>query len=251
MNKFLSAVFAIVLPVFLSAQDVASLTKEAITAESSLNEEIALDKLKQVLRIEPRNYFALWKSSELCSRIGNRKPTPAQKLDYFKAARIYAQTAIKVNPSGADGYYALSVAMGRLALSEGGKDKIQAVKEIKYNADKALQLNPEHGRAWHVIGKWNFEVSNLNVFEKTAVKLFYGGLPAASLDSSIIAYEKAKELEPAFALNNLELAKAYLRKNEKQKAISLLKEMPNIPAKTEDDRQIQDEGKALLEKIEK
>jgi tetratricopeptide (TPR) repeat protein len=250
MNKFLTVVTAFLFPIFLYAQDVTTLIKEANSFESSLNEEAAFDKLKQVLRIEPRNFFALWKCSELCSRIGNRKPTTAQKQDYFKAGRIYAETAIKVNPSAADGYYALSVAMGRLAMLTGGKDRIKAVKAIKFNADKALQLNPEHGRAWHVIGKWNYEVSNLNAFEKTAVKIFYGGLPSASLDSSIKAYEKSKQLEPAFALNNLELAKAYIRNDERQKAIQLLKEMPSIPPKTEDDAQIQKEGKKLLEKIE-
>jgi tetratricopeptide (TPR) repeat protein len=140
--------------------------------------------------------------------------------------------------------------MGRKALIESGSERINAVKEIKTNADKAVALNPNHGRAWHVLGKWHYEVSNLNGLEKAALKIIYGGLPKSSLSESIKCYEKAKQLEPNFALNSLELAKAYHRNDEDEKAIPLLKQLPNIPAKTEDDARIKAEGKKLLEKLE-
>lgn len=235
---------------YASAQDVNKLVKKADSLESALNEMAAYETFLQVLKIDPRNYHSLWKSSELCSRIGNRQKVKETKLDYFKAGRIFAETAIKVNPNAADGYYALSVAMGRKALIESGNERIKAVKEIKSNADKALAINPNHGRSWHVLGKWHYEVSNLNGLEKAALKIIYGGLPKASLAESIRCYEKAKQLEPAFALNNLELAKAYHRNDEDAKAIELLKALPTIPAKTEDDARIKAEGKKLLEKIE-
>ena len=73
------------------------------------------------------------------------------------------------------------------------------------------------------MGKWNYEVSNLSAFEKAAVKIIYGGLPAASLNNSIMYYEKAKSLAPLFTLNYLELAKAYHKNDDDTKAISLLK----------------------------
>ena len=232
------------------AQDVNKLVKKADSLEAALNEAGAYETFMQVLKIDPRNYHSLWKCSELCSRIGNRQKVKETKLDYFKAGRIYAETAIKVNPKAADGYYALSVAMGRKALIESGNERINAVKEIKTNADKALAINPNHGRSWHVLGKWNYEVSNLNGLEKAALKILYGGLPKASLTESIRCYEKAKQLEPVFALNNLELAKAYHRNDEDEKAIALLKNLPTIPARTEDDARIRKEGAELLKKIE-
>jgi hypothetical protein len=240
----------IILSVTLPAQDVKTLIKKADSLESALKESQAYETFKLVLKLEPRNYYSLWKCSELCSRIGNRQKTKELKVDYFKAGRIYAETAVKVNPNAADGYYALSVAMGRKALIESGNERIKAVKEIKSNADKAISINPNHGRAWHVLGKWHYEVSNLNGLEKAALKIFYGGLPKASLKESIRCYEKAKQLEPIFALNNLELAKAYYRNDNDLKAIELLKQLPKLPAKTEDDARIKEEGKQLLKKIE-
>ena len=139
--------------------------------------------------------------------------------------------------------------MGRLALAGPTKEKIAAVKAIKENAERALQLNPGHGRAWHVLGKWHYEVSGLNVMERTAVKVFYGGFPPASTQQSIRAYEKAHSLEPAFALNHLELAKAYLRNNQDEKARTLLQQLASLPTRTGDDNRVKAEGRDLLRSL--
>ena len=228
------------------AQTEQQLITQADKYEAALNENAAFETFKQALKVNSRNHYALWKLSELCSRIGNRQATTKQKQQFFVAGKAYAESAIKVNPSGADGYYAMSVAIGRMALASSGKEKINAVKEIRSNAEKALKLNPQHGRAWHVIGKWHYEVSDLNMFEKAGVKLMYGGLPPASIQQAIQAYEKAKIYEPNFALNFLELAKAYKRNGQKDKAINLLKTLPSVPPKTIDDARIKKEGAGLL-----
>jgi tetratricopeptide (TPR) repeat protein len=225
------------------------LIQQAESQEMALQEDKALETLKKVIKMSPRNYLALWKASELCSRVGNRQPTVKMKQELFLTGKSYAESAIKINPAGADGYYALSVAMGRLALSGSGKEKINAVKEIRSNAEKAIKINPQHGRAWHVIGKWHYEVSNLNIFEKAGVKLIYGGLPPASLQESIAAYEKARMYETNFALNYLELAKAYKRSGKEKKAIELLKILPSVPNKTADDTRIKKEGLRLLKDL--
>jgi FimV-like protein len=250
MKKLYVLIIMLLLGKLLFSQDVTILIWKADSLEHALNEIGAYETFKQVLKKDGRNYYALWKCSELCSRIGHRQTSNSQRDDFYQAGKIYAEAAIKVNPAGADGYYVLSLAMGRMAQTASGDERIKAVKEIKANAEKAIQLNPGNGRAWHVLGKWNYEVSNLNIFERSAVKLFYGGLPKASLQEAIRCYEKARSLEPAFALNNLELAKAYVRDGQPQKAIQLLKELPFIPTKTEDDAAIREEGKTLLAKLE-
>ena len=232
-----------------SAQSEQQLVQQADRYEAGLNEVQAFETFKKVIQVNPNNYYALWKLSELCSRIGNRQATAKQKQDYFIAGKKYAEQAIKINPKGADGYYALAVAMGRFALTKSGSEKINAVKEIRFNAEKAIKINPSHGRAWHVVGKWHYEVSNLNMFEKAGVKIIYGGLPSASIQESIRAYEKAKELEPHFALNFLELAKAYKRNDQDAKAIQVLRALPSIPNKTVDDPRIKREGAALLKEL--
>lgn len=245
-------VFSLMSMTAVIAQDVPVplMVKLADSLERTQHEEAAFNKFREVLKKDPRNFYSLWKCSELCSRIGFRQPKKEKKTDYYEAARLYANMAIKVDPAQADGYYALALAMGRMAQTKSGNEKIKAVKDIRANAEKAVQINPAHARAWHVVGKWHYEVSDLNFMEKAGLKLIYGGLPPASLKEAIAAYEKARQLEPNFALNNLELAKAYHRDDEDAKAIALLKQIPGMPTRTEDDERIRAEARKLLAKLE-
>jgi tetratricopeptide (TPR) repeat protein len=230
------------------AQDVTALIKEAERLESIPNEMAAFNKFKEVLKAQPANLHALTKCSELCSRIGKRQPTKAAMNDYYTGAKIYAETALKLSPTSSDANCVMAIAMGRVALSKSGKEKIAAAKEIKRYAELAIKYKANNFKAWHVLGKWHYEVSNLSGLERAAAKVFFGGVPAASLKECINAYEKARALDPAFVLNYLELAKAYKRNDEKAKAISLLQTMLTLANKTEDDVLCKTEGSELLKK---
>lgn len=234
----------------LQAQDFNELVKEADRLEAIPNEKAALHNFKEALKLQPLNLYTLTKCSELCSRIGNREKDHKSRDSYYHAAMTYAQIAIKYHPESDESHVVMAIASGRVALTKSGKEKISFVKDIKAHADKAVKINPSNFKAWHIIGKWNYEVSNLNMLEKAATKVFYGGLPASSFKAAIEAYEKAKALNPNFALNYLELAKAYKKNNEKSKAISMLKHAQNLPVKTEDDPRIKREAAELLKSWE-
>ena len=174
------------------AQDVTALIKEADRLEAVPNEMGSFLKFKEVLKIQPTNIYALVKCSELCSRIGKRQASRATMEDYYQGARIYAETALKVNPDNSDANCVMAIAQGRMALSKSGKEKIAASKDIKKYAELAIKFDAANFRAWHVLGRWHYEVSNLSGLERAAAKVFFGGIPAASLKESIKAFEKSK-----------------------------------------------------------
>ncbi len=230
------------------AQNFDSTFQAGLHYETSLNEKLALVKFIDALKIKPLNLAALYKCSELCSRIGHRESNTNSRDKYFQSALSYATIAYNHYPNNDEANVAMSIALGRIALTKSGKDKISKVKQIKKYAENAVRLNPNNAKAWHIIGKWNYEVSNLSMIESAATNLFYGGLPAASLKASIEAYEKAKKINPYFCLNYLELAKAYYRNDERNKAISTLKLISAIAITTEDDIKIKKEAAELLRK---
>jgi len=250
MRYLLTTVVALCCCVAAMAQDVAAMIREADRLESLPDEMAAFLKFKEVTKIQSNHLYALVKCSELCSRIGKRQPTKTAMNDYYTAAKIYAETALKINAASSDANCVMAIAMGRVALSKSGKEKIAAAKEIKHYAELAVKYNANNFRAWHVLGKWHYEVSNLSGLERAAAKVFFGGVPSASLKESINAYEKARALDPAFVLNYLELAKAYKRNDEKSKAIGLLKTLLPLANKTEDDPLVKQEAKDLLKKWE-
>ncbi|HRD56895.1 MAG TPA: hypothetical protein PK504_02550 [Ferruginibacter sp.] len=228
------------------AQSFDMLIKEAEALEAAPQEKAALLKFKEALKQNPTSLLALWKCSELCSRIGNREKDTKVRDAYYLQAKTYAGTALQHYPNSDDANVSMAIAMGRMAMVKSGKEKIEAVKDIKRYADIALKNNIRNFKAWHIIGKWHYEVSNLNMMEKAATKVFFGGLPASSLKDAIKAYEFAKALNPNFSLNYLELAKAYKRNDEKNKAIETLKKVADIPSYTEDDPRIKTEAAQLL-----
>ncbi len=233
----------------VSAQDVNSILAHAKRYEAEMNDEQAIIKYKEALTLEPGNIYAMCKASELCSTIGARiKNNDAKRDDYFAAAKTYAHSALKLEPLNSESNFVMALVMGREAMIKGGKQKIMAVKEIKNYADLSIKYNPNNFKAWYVLGKWYYEVSALNYFERTAVKIFFGALPKAEIGDAIACFEKSKSLNPGFALSYLTLAKAYKRKDEEAMAKQNLTIMISLPDQTRDDAQIKSEGRELLKK---
>ncbi|MEN9568802.1 MAG: hypothetical protein RL172_33 [Bacteroidota bacterium] len=233
------------LPVAL-AQDAAALLKEAHRLEVLMNEKAAFEKIKEALKLQPGNINALNKSSELCSRIGKREATPEKREAYYTAAKNYAAAALRLSPNNAEAHCVMAIALGRTSLNHSGKEKINAAKEIKKHVDQALALDPLNYKAWHVLGRWHYELSNLNMFERAAVRLLFGSLPASSFAESVKAFEKAGGISKNFILNYYEMAKAYKKNSQKQHAIAALRTLQQLPNQTEDDEQIKAEARQLL-----
>ena len=244
-----SLLLSIIYLLYLSpvwAQDIAAMIKEGDRLEYLPNEKAALTKFKEVLKVQPINIYALNKCSELCSRIGKRQTDPKMIEDYYSAAKTYAATALKVNPNNSESNCVMAIALGRSSLNRSGKEKINSAKEIKKYVDAAIKNDPHNFKAWHVLGRWHYEISNLNGFERTAVKIFFGGLPAASLKESISAFEKAQAITGGFILNYFEMAKAYEKNGQNAKAIQILTQMLSVKNQTEDDPILKEDAKKLI-----
>lgn len=232
---------------YAPAQDVAGIIKEADRLEAVPDEMAAFHKFREVLKIQPLNIYALTKCSELCSRIGKRQTNTKTRDDYYSAARTYAGIALKANPASSDANFVMAMILGRSSMAKSGREKIDNAKEIKKYVDLALKYDQHNFKAWHILGRWHYEVSNLNVLERGVVKVFYGGMPHASIKESIQAFEKARAIEPRFILNYLEMARAYKENDKDDKAISYLNYMMTLPNQTEDDPAIKEQGKKLLQ----
>jgi tetratricopeptide (TPR) repeat protein len=249
MKKRLLLPLLLIFTITAFPQDVSYLLTEGEQLEKAMKGAEALKKYQEAIRISPGNIQALVKCSEMSSIIGNRQKEKKTRVEYFNAARTYAETALKLNPADADANYVMAMCMGRLALINSGKEKVKNVKDIKSYADAALAANPNHLKALHVLGKWNYEVYSLNFAERAALKVLYGGLPPASITQAIDCYEKVRKADPWFILNYLELAKAYKENHQTDKAIEVLNRMLKLPPKSEDDAGYKAEGKKMLDSL--
>jgi tetratricopeptide (TPR) repeat protein len=245
--------FLLFIPLCFSArsQDIAVLLKEADNFERQIKETEALDKYKQVLETDHTNIKALVKAAELHASIGGRLTGKSSKKLYFETATAYAKKAFEADPNNADANYVMGMAAGKMTDVESENKKIVAfVKDAKIYNEKAISINPKHAKATYSIGKWHYEMVNLSGIKKMAVKLFYGGLPNGDLDSAISYFEKCRVLDPYFALNYLDLAKAYRDNHRPTQAIEILNKLVKLPTRTGDDAAIKAEGAKMLNDIQ-
>jgi hypothetical protein len=227
-------------------QDVPALLQQATRLESDFKEEDALVQYQQIVKLQPHKVFALCRCSDLSCRIGNRQDSRDQKIAYFKAGRGYADAAWRLDSTNSEANVVMAFSIGRMILLESGKEKVAGAGAIKRYAENAIRHDPENYKAWHILGRWQYEVSGLNFIERTLAKWFYGALPDASLQESIRDYEKSMSLRPGFMLNYLELAKACHRDGQNARAIQLLRRLDSLKDGMYDDRQVRREGRQLL-----
>jgi tetratricopeptide (TPR) repeat protein len=204
-----------------------------------------------VVELDPSNLKALIKSAELNASIGGRQTDKNSRRLYFETSLAFAKKALDANPNNADANYVMGMAAGKMTDVESENKKIVAfVKDAKSYNEKALALNHKHPKATYSIGKWNYEMVNLSGIKKIAVKLFYGGLPNGDLDTAINYFEQCRILDPYFALNYLDLAKAYRDNHRPTQAIEILNKLAKLPIRTGDDVAIKAEGAKMLNNIQ-
>jgi len=166
------------------------------------------------------NYEALWKASRSNIDLAESEKDEARRNRFSEAGEVLARRAIKVNPQDAEGHFSLARALGRRALSVGVRDRVKFATAVRSEAMEALQLNPNHAGALHVLGVWNAEVMRLNGFERFFAKNVLGGrvFGEASWDKAVSFMERAVAADPDRIVHHLDLGKIYADIGDKAKA---------------------------------
>lgn len=216
--KFLLLIFVLILVQYTTARQTDELFTKAMALKAEQKFEESFDLFSQLLKKDSTNVDYLSNASYIYSKLGFRQPDEKTRNNYYRTAAYLAQKGISINKNSAPSHFSYVVAIGRLTEHASNKEKIANVKLIKSECDYILKLNPDHGGAWHVLGRWNREIANLNVFEKVAINTMFGGLPdGGSYDDAINCFIKAIQYEPRYIVHYYELALTYYQRNNDYK----------------------------------
>jgi tetratricopeptide (TPR) repeat protein len=187
------------------AEEVATTIAAGDAAMEGLDLEAGIAAYRSVLQADPGSYEAAWRLVRALTDKATLSKTPSEQKGLCVEAENLARKAVSLSPSDANGHAYLAVAVGKLALFEGGKRKVELSKEVKTEAEKALQLNPDDDVALHVLAIWNREMVELGWFLKSFAQLLYGKFPPASLDAAITDLRRATELHGDVIPHHVEL----------------------------------------------
>ncbi len=235
----------------VQSQSFAELMSQGELLEKNMKETQALFKYKQALKMNPESFKANYKVSWLSSRVGFRVTDMSKKREYFETSKSTADKALALNKNSADAYFVKALAAGRMAQISGAKQRVAMLKDIKFNSEKCVTLDPKHAGGYHLLGRLNYRVSNLSAAEKTAANLILGGVPKGmSNENAVKFFEKSCSIRPDYILYWKDLALAYVKVKNKPKAIAALKKALSLPVKTEDDPGYKLSCKSMLNKLQ-
>ncbi len=220
-------------------------------AYKKFDNRTALTHYRRAVELDSSNYEALWKLARAYVDVGMALPKKEQPQHYALGERM-ARRGAALYPDSANGHFILAVALGRVALYEGGKRKIQISKEVKAAAERALRADPKHDGALHVLGRWNYELADLNFVERTVAKIVFGGLPTgASYTQAAQYFEQAITASAGQPVHHYELARTLLKLGRQKEARQHLEKCIALPNVFWDDAQHKLAAQKLLEKLPK
>jgi tetratricopeptide (TPR) repeat protein len=221
----------------LGAQDTSRTHDEWLVVGDSLldalDPEGALEAFRAAYLAE-QSYAATWKFAnaqvEVAKQLEGADQTDLRD-SLYSVARLYADAAVQIDSLDAEGHFTVSLVLGRLSRTRGGKERVRFAEVIYDAASKAVELDPSHDGAHHVLGAWHAEVKRLSGLTRFFAKTFFGAgfFDRASWEASVRHLERSVELRPDYLYHRLELAEVYLDLERPDDARAQLEALVNLP----------------------
>lgn len=238
----------------LAAQTVAEHIAAGDAARCQRNSVAALAHFREALQLDSLSYEANWKAARELTDIGKLMPDSLRKQrdTVYADALELSQRAVRVDSVGADGHYMVAVAVGRVALTKGPRERVRSARLVRDEALRAVALDSLHDGALHVLGRWNAEIMRLPGLTKFFAKTFLGAgiFNEASWSNAVSYFTEAIRINPTNIYHHLDLAEAFVDADRQEEAKPHLEEVAQLPLGCDaGDPVFKQEAAALLQKI--
>ena len=242
--SFLYSIF-FTLNVLISSE----LNKSFHLSDSLYNEGHYKESFLQIKNIynqnsnNPNVVFRMARSIFLKAMIEKNKN---KKIKFYYEGFEYAKKALKLDNDNGYINFWYAAYLGRIGEIEGPKQAILNSYEVKKYGMKAIELSPEFDSPYHMMGRWHYELANLNQLERLVASIVYETLPKGSYDEAIDLFNYAIKINPTEIRHHFWLAKTYYTIGEFDLSNKEFKIVLSLQAKDSDDSIMQSESKKYL-----
>jgi tetratricopeptide (TPR) repeat protein len=233
-----------------AVDSVEALTAQGDALDRQFQSAQALSVYQQALVMRPD-------SAELHRKIAKQyvemvldEPSRSTQVKLAQAGYDSALKAKALAPRDAEVRLTVGVAAARLAFhTNNPRRKMELSRVARDEAEMAIKLQPNYALAWHMSGRWHYEMSGLNPLLRMVAEAIYGKLPEASYEQAVVRLNKAVALEPGRPLFHAELGRAYLALGQTAEAQRELQKSLSLPRQTRDDAAAQDRARLALRSL--
>jgi len=209
--------------------DAAGLLATGDSAYARLELDVATAHYRRARGAAPGSYEAAWKLARALTDAATLRTSAKEQGRLCEEAAVLARAAVALNPAGAKGHAYLAIALGKLALSVGGREKVRLAHDIQREARTALALDPREDVAHDVLGVWNREIVELPGALRFFATVLYGRLPRGSMDSAVAHLRAAVALRPAAIPHAVELGITLAAERHDDEAAAVLEGALALP----------------------
>lgn len=247
--RFLVATALLVLVQTMSAQSVSALIARGDKEDKANRNSSALEIYLLADKQQPDDPDILYRISKQQAQLMLDAKSTAQKKAIGAKALDAATRAVKFGPDNSQAHLALAVVYGRLALLESPGKQIEMSRLIHDEAATAVRLDPKNDIAWYVLGRWNYELANLNPILKALAQTIYGKFPDASNENALAAFRKAAAIDPKSVMHQIELGRTLAILGKNDEARKAIETGLALPSRAMDDEETKQRGRDTLEKL--
>jgi len=200
-------------------------------------------------KLEPKNPDVLVRIARQYRYMMTDASDKNEKLRLGHIALDYSVRAAECGPRDCDAQLASAITLGKMLPYMPTKEQISASPRIKQSVDKALQLDPNNDTAWHILGRWQRVLADVNSVKRALAKVLYGGLPPGSITEAERDMKKAIAINPNRLMHYIELGRIYAQMGKKDEAKQFINKGLAMPDSEKDDPETKQRGREALQKL--
>ncbi|XP_063296290.1 regulator of microtubule dynamics protein 3 [Pelobates fuscus] len=189
------------------------------------------------------NQDFLWRLARAYSDMCENAEDLQKKRAYAMEGKLQAEQGLESGNASEDGraenHKWLAILCEQLAEHESIHWRILLGCQFKEHIEKAISLNPTDPRCYYLLGRWCYQICNLDLSEIETISGLLEKVPKSSVQEALQNFLKAEEMMPDFSKAlRIYIAKCYKDLGNDATAAHWLKTAAELPNITREDREM-------------
>jgi tetratricopeptide (TPR) repeat protein len=214
--------------------------------DQQLKASEALEYYLPASKLEPDNAELLVRIARQYRHLMSDTSAKKEKLRLGLLSVETAERAAHLAPKNAEAQLSPAISYGKMLPYMSAKDQVTTSPKIKESVDRTLALDPQNDTAWHILGRYDRVLANVNLLKRVMAEALYGDLPKTTNEEALKCLRKAIAINPNRLIHYIELGRIYAQMGNKEEAAQYIHKGLSMPNKEKDDPEMKEIGRDTL-----